>query len=40
MVLRGFWVMVGLQGAFTPEQPAQNGSREPDEGLGLGAQSG
>lgn len=28
--------MVGLKGAFTPEQPAQDGSREPDEDLRRG----
>lgn len=40
LVLCGFWVMVGLKGAFTPEEPAQDGSREPNEGLGGRAQSG
>lgn len=39
LVLCAFWVMVGFKGAFTPEQPVQDGSREPDEGLGLGVQS-
>lgn len=36
LVLRGFWVTVGLKGAFTPDQPAQDGSREPGEGLRRG----